>query len=164
MAERTKERMKQTGEFFTPPELVNEILDKLPEDRNLWNDSTKTWLDPTCGTGNFLIEIKARLLMANHNEEHILEKMIFGVDIMPDNVEECILRLWGDGDIKELKDDKIPQEMQHDSVISVFTHAKPGHSSKLIRNIVCADSLTYDFSFGRKSDNPEGWNDIGLSF
>ena len=31
-------------EVFTPPKLVNEVLDNLPEE--LWNDKNATFLDP----------------------------------------------------------------------------------------------------------------------
>ena len=159
---RSEERKNKLGEVFTPPKLINKILNKLP--KNLWGDPTKTWLDPTCGNGNFLVNVKARLLKNKHNEKHILENMIFGADIMSDNVEECILRLWDDGNIKELTGDDIPQEMQVPGIISVFMHRKPGQKWKLVRNLVCADGLVYDYSFGRPKDNPEGWDDIGLIF
>ena len=88
---RTKDRIKKTGEVFTPPALVNEILDKLPPE--IWADPSKTILDPTCGDGNFLVEAKKRLLAAGGDERHILDKQIYGVDIMPDNVRACRVRL-----------------------------------------------------------------------
>jgi len=59
---RTKERIKRTAEIFTPAFLVNEILDKLTEyGPEIWNEE-KTFLDPACGNGNFLIEILKRKL------------------------------------------------------------------------------------------------------
>ena len=58
MNNKTKERVKQTGEVFTPSWLVNEILDKLPEDQ--WTNSSKTFIDPACGNGNILVEIVRR--------------------------------------------------------------------------------------------------------
>lgn len=91
MINRTEERVKQTGEVFTPPELVNHILDKF--DESVWNDPSSTFIDPACGDGNFLVEVKKRLLAAGHSEQHIIENMIFGVDLMPDNINECIRRL-----------------------------------------------------------------------
>jgi type I restriction-modification system DNA methylase subunit len=53
----------------------------------------KHFFDPACGDGNFLVEVKRRLIEAGHSEQHIIEKMIFGVDLMPDNVQACIERL-----------------------------------------------------------------------
>ena len=74
---------KVRGEVFTPHELVDEMLDKL--DPTLWVDKSKKWLDPACGSGNFLIAVKDRLMKGlkmaipdpDAREKHILEEMIF---------------------------------------------------------------------------------------
>ena len=73
---------------MTPPELVNEMLDKLPED--IWTDPNKTFCDPVCGMGTFLIGIKHKLMNGLKNkypnekerEKHIIENMIWGSDIL----------------------------------------------------------------------------------
>ena len=91
---RSKERVKDTGEIFTPTELVQKILDKLDYDFEN-HDHTKTWLDPTCGNGQFLIELARRGVKA---------KNIYGVDLMPDNITECKRRLTNIlGDNKEIQ-------------------------------------------------------------
>ena len=46
-------------EVFTPPQLVNQILDLLPA--ALWSDKTAKFLDPGCKSGVFLREIAKRL-------------------------------------------------------------------------------------------------------
>ena len=48
-----------SDEVFTPPQLVNRILDLLP--RKLWSDQRTTFLDPGCKSGVFLREIAKRL-------------------------------------------------------------------------------------------------------
>lgn len=48
-----------SDEVFTPPALVNQILDMLPEE--LWSDRNATFLDPGCKSGVFLREIAKRL-------------------------------------------------------------------------------------------------------
>jgi site-specific DNA-methyltransferase (adenine-specific) len=48
-----------SDEVFTPPQLVNRILDLLPAD--LWSDASATFLDPGCKSGVFLREIAKRL-------------------------------------------------------------------------------------------------------
>ena len=77
------ERVKDTGEVFTPPELINKMLDDIGYD---WinHDHTKKWLDPTGGSGNFLVELAKRGIL--------LENM-YSVDLMPDNVEMMHSRL-----------------------------------------------------------------------
>jgi len=48
-----------SDEVFTPPQLVNRILDLLPAD--LWSDKNARFLDPCCKSGVFLREIAKRL-------------------------------------------------------------------------------------------------------
>lgn len=81
------------GVIATPFVLVDEILNKLPID---WTDPTLTFLDPCCGSGRFLMSIKYRLLAAGHTEQHIIENMIFGMDIDPKNVDGTVAMLGGD--------------------------------------------------------------------
>lgn len=70
---------------FTPPRLVNAVLDLLPAE--VWTDPTLRWLDPGAKTGVFPREITKRL-MAGLAEaipdetarlEHILREMVFAI-------------------------------------------------------------------------------------
>ena len=92
-------KQKQFGEVFTPPDLVNEILDKLPS--NIWCNPDKTWLDNSCGDGAFLVQVKRRLMEGlcewepddKKREAHILDKMIYGVELQHDNWQKCRINL-----------------------------------------------------------------------
>lgn len=72
-------------EVFTPPKLVNEILDMLPQE--LFRSPDTKFLDPCCKSGVFLREIAKRLMLGletkihdkNKRKEHILKKQIFGI-------------------------------------------------------------------------------------
>jgi site-specific DNA-methyltransferase (adenine-specific) len=74
-------------EVFTPPELVNEILNLLPP--KLWSDKNTKFLDPAVKTGVFLREITKRLIKGLEKEipsldkriDHIMKKQVFGVAI-----------------------------------------------------------------------------------
>ena len=128
------EKKKQFGEVFTPPALVNEILDELPDE--IWQDPDKTWLDNSCGAGAFLVEVKCRLMQglanwepdAQKREAHILTKQIYGVELQADNWRTCRQNL------------------------GLTPTGNDG-------NIVCADGLTYNYTFEktdtgyRMSDN-----------
>jgi len=155
------ERIKQFGEVFTPPELVNEILDHLPE--TVWEDPNKKWLDPTCGDGAFLTEVKKRLLKY-HKESHILNNMLYGVDIQEDNIYNCIIKLYGVKNTNRIATINTPQ-----GIISTSKHwefkGRDGIKAlflldgRLIRNLICADGLIYQYNFGTEVDiRPE---DIG---
>lgn len=74
-------------EVFTPPKLVNEILDMLPKE--LFRDKTTTFLDPVTKSGVFLREIAKRLndglkdQIPDQQERvnHIFTKQLFGIAI-----------------------------------------------------------------------------------
>ncbi len=74
-------------EVFTPPTLVNQMLDLLPQE--LWEDKNATFLDPVSKTGVFLREIAKRLNtgLEKHipdREErinHIFKNQLFGIAI-----------------------------------------------------------------------------------
>lgn len=118
--ERDNLRIKATGEVFTPTELVQEILDQLP--RDLFCDPDKTFLDPSCGDGQFLSEVLIKKLENGIDFETALST-IYGVDLMQDNVDLCRERLLCDR-----------EDLRH--IVE--------------RNIVCADALTYNYSFEEK--------------
>ena len=90
--ERTDDRIKDTGEVFTPMWLVYEMIDEIPEDK--MRDPNSTFLDNSCGSGNFLYGLLDRLTNKyGHSKEHVLTNMIFGVDLMEDNIKETCERL-----------------------------------------------------------------------
>jgi site-specific DNA-methyltransferase (adenine-specific) len=74
-------------EVFTPPKIVNEILNLLPA--SLWQDKNATFLDPVSKTGIFLREITKRLDkgLEKHIPDkqkrinHILHNQVFGIAI-----------------------------------------------------------------------------------
>lgn len=95
--DRDKVRVKSTSEIFTPTELVQDMLDIL--DPTSFTDHTHTFLDPSCGDGQFLSEILIRKLLALNKDEISDQDLtqalttIHGVDIMIDNVDLCRERL-----------------------------------------------------------------------
>lgn len=118
--ERDKARTKTTGEVFTPTPLVQEILNQIPIEQ--FQDPSKTFLDPSCGDGQFLSEVLIKKMENGSTFEQALST-IYGVDIMPDNVALCKDRLLcGQEHLRHIVD----------------------------KNIVCADALQYDYSFGEK--------------
>ena len=118
--DRDKLRVKETAEVFTPTPLVQEMLDKLPHE--LFEDSTKTFLDPSCGDGQFLSEVVIRKM---ERSDCTLEQALsttYGVELMEDNVKLCKERLAGPNPTQEILD-------------------------ILDKNIVCADALKYHYRF-----------------
>lgn len=74
-------------EVFTPPDVVNQMLDLLPQE--LFRDPNTTFLDPACKTGVFLREIAKRLIVGLEDKipdlqeriDHIFHKQLFGIAI-----------------------------------------------------------------------------------
>ena len=74
-------------EVFTPPEVVNQMLDMLPQE--LFSDPNTTFLDPACKTGVFLREIAKRLNKGlelqipdlQERLDHIFHKQLYGIAI-----------------------------------------------------------------------------------
>ena len=115
--ERNKLRVKVTGEVFTPTELVREMLEQISIDQ--FTDSTKTFLDPSCGDGQFLGEVLIRKMENGSTFEQALST-IYGVDLMADNVKLCQDRLLcGQEHLRHIVE----------------------------KNIVCADALRYHYRF-----------------
>lgn len=61
-------------EVFTPPEMVNKILDLLPSD--IWQDKNAKFLDPATKSGVFLREIAKRLIKGLEKDFPILEERL----------------------------------------------------------------------------------------
>ena len=90
---KTKQRIKQTGEVFTPHELCLQMVRDIPEDK--LKDPTSTFLDPSCGDGNFLVALLQVLTEEyGHDREQVLSRL-YGVEIMQDNVNRALERLGG---------------------------------------------------------------------
>ena len=115
--ERDQLRVKATGEVFTPTELVREMLEKLPIDQ--FTDPSKTFLDNSCGDGQFLGEVIIRKMENGSTFEQALSTT-YGVDLMEDNVDLCRERLLcGRENLRHIVE----------------------------QNIVCADGLRYHYRF-----------------
>lgn len=115
--ERNSLRIKATQEIFTPTEMVKDLLDNL--DQTLFKNTDQSFVDPTCGDGQFLGEALIRKVENGIDFEQALST-IYGVDLMPDNVKLCQDRLLcGREDLRHI----------------------------VKRNIVCADALRYHYRF-----------------
>jgi type I restriction-modification system DNA methylase subunit len=110
--ERSDERIDSTGEVFTPMDLCMQMVNEISLEE--LQDPQSTFLDPSAGNGNFMIALKQRLI-EYHMEDHILNHMLYAVELMEDNHKEMCERLG------------VPIDHPH---------------------YVCADALTYDYSFG----------------
>jgi hypothetical protein len=86
---------RKYGEVFTPPSLIKKMLDLFP--KSVWSNPDLKWLDPSCGTGNFMILIYQRLMTGliksfpkeHERSEHIIKNMLYMVELNCKNVSIC---------------------------------------------------------------------------
>lgn len=88
--DRSDQRISETGEVFTPPDLVNELIECI--DENLFKNSDSKFLDNSAGNGNFIVELKTKLCQY-HDEDHVINNMLYAVELMEDNHCELCKRL-----------------------------------------------------------------------
>ncbi len=143
---KSRERVQEHGEVFTNPREVNAMLDMVKQETERIESR---FLEPACGTGNFLIEIIRRKMavVAQRYRKSLLEyerytflaaSSIYGVELLEDNARECRSRLlkFVDGEAARAFKDKVEPAL-HDAVSFV-----------LERNILCGDALTLKASDG----------------
>lgn len=96
-----RQRVIDHGEVFTPPELVNQMLDLVSHECERIDSR---FLEPACGDGNFLLEVlRRKLLTVEKRNARNREKWecdaalavtsLYGIDLQLDNVMACRERL-----------------------------------------------------------------------
>jgi hypothetical protein len=94
---KSKQRVADHGEVFTPAWMVEAMLDLVKGETERIDSR---FLEPACGSGNFLVQILRRKLAAvelkygksDFERRHyaLLALMcIYGVELLPDNIAEC---------------------------------------------------------------------------
>ena len=94
---KTKQRIADHGEVFTPPWMVEAMLNQVNEETQRIDSR---FLEPACGDGNFLVRILKRKLAAvevKYGKTDFERKhyalfglmCIYGVELLPDNIAEC---------------------------------------------------------------------------
>lgn len=112
--QRRENRVKETAEVFTPMPLALQMASEIP--LNQREKKSVVMLDNSCGDGNFLVSVLHEL-SKYHPPNHVLDTMIYGVDLQADNVARAKQRLG-------------------------VTPDRPAW-----QHIVCADGLEYDYEF-----------------
>jgi hypothetical protein len=98
---KSKQRVADHGEVFTPPWLVEAMLDLVKEETERIDSR---FLEPACGSGNFLVAVLRRKLAAvelkygksDFERRHyaLLALMCcYGIELLADNIAECRMNL-----------------------------------------------------------------------
>ena len=139
---KSKERVAEHGEVFTPSWMVEAMLDLV---KNESERIDSRFLEPACGSGNFLIPVLRRKLAAVERDyKNEIEKRhyallavmcTYGIEIQEDNVEECRAALL-----------KVLAECYH---LAESDDLYMAAHFVLSRNIVCGDALKMRTRDGR---------------
>lgn len=136
----SKKRVIDHGEVYTGTREVNAMLDLVkPETERI--DSR--FLEPACGTGNFLAEIlerKMRVVKEKYEKVQLeyeryavlAVSSLYGIDILEDNVVVCKKRLF---------------DLFNQSYMSLYQDKTKEECREAVRfilskNIICGDALT----------------------
>ncbi|QWD44048.1 N-6 DNA methylase [Polynucleobacter paneuropaeus] len=104
---KSKQRVSDHGEVFTPEWLVDAMLDAVKDETDRIDSR---FLEPACGSGNFLTKILKRKLATvelkysksefDRNHYALLSLMcIYGIELLEDNIAECkwnLLEIFAD--------------------------------------------------------------------
>lgn len=152
---KSRQRVTDHGEVFTPNWLVDDMLD-LVKDESARIDSR--FLEPACGSGNFLKTVLARKLYTVEirygknkfeREQYALFALmcVYGIELLADNVQECrdnLLRVFAEF---------VRIDVDH----NLYLAAK----RVLEVNILQGDALTLRTTSGTHIEFPE-WGYLGL--
>ena len=137
---KSKQRVADHGEVFTAEREVNAMLDLVKQETDRIDSR---FLEPACGTGNFLTEVLIRKLSIVEKKYKrnqldferysvIAISSMYGVDILEDNIAECRERLFNIFNNKYMK---IYKKKSKDSVRDSIKFI-------LDKNIICGDALS----------------------
>ena len=87
---RSDDRIRETGEVFTPEHICDQMVDNIPE-YILRNPQSK-FIDNSAGCGNFLVALLNKLTQY-HSRDHVVNHMIYAVELMEDNHREVCERM-----------------------------------------------------------------------
>ena len=147
MAEANLEQKKKTGTFYTPPSLVELILnEKLPCKKQDTEYNVKV-LDPACGSGIFLVESFKRLVKRyeNHTKteltdfgklKEILLKNIYGIEINHQSIMIAAFSLY-----LALLDKLNPKTLWQDKKLPYLINSELIPVQKRGNNLFCRDAI-----------------------
>ena len=156
---KSKERVTDHGEVFTNDREIQAMVDLVAEQNEI---TGSTYVEPTCGNGNFISEIlRRKLLIVNKNckkyqtfweiNAFMAVSSIYGIDLLEDNVQECRERIYNIF-FKEFYKPRFKKDVSERYCKAI---------KYVIRcNIICGNSLTFKDSEGKSLIVSE-WKIIG---
>lgn len=138
---KSKQRVADHGEVFTPVWMVEDMLDLVKEETDRIDSR---FLEPACGSGNFLVHVLRRKLVAVELKygKHNFEKRhyalfglmcIYGIELLADNIADCrdnllalfaeFMRIDESDDLYRAAANVLSQNLVHGDALTMFTNA-----------------------------------------
>jgi hypothetical protein len=138
---KSKQRVADHGEVFTPAWMVEDMLDLVKGETERIDSR---FLEPACGDGNFLVQVLRRKLAAvelkygqsdfeRRNYALLGLMCIYGIELLPDNIVECrahllkifeaYLKLSPTDDLYRAGFHVLSQNLVHGDALTMRTHA-----------------------------------------
>ena len=141
----SNEDKMEYGEIYTPFSLIEDMFNMLPT--NIFSNKEAKWLDPGAGTGYFSIYLYWKLMEGlkniipneNKRHQHIIENMIYMIDIKPSNTQ-TLKTLFGENA------HIICGDFTNDSIIN----------DSIINDSICK----YDYIIGNPPYNAKGMKKV----
>lgn len=130
-----KDGTKPTNEFFTPYSIVIRMMDKISSED--WADPTKTFLEPSCGSGNFVVGILYRRIAEYSIPWKQALKTTFALDLVNSNIGEM-------------------KERVHKMLSQICPDYNKASATRIMnKNFVCANFFEWDFEEWRPMTEEE---------
>ena len=124
-----------TNEFFTPYSIVVKMMDKISVED--WADPKKTFLEPSCGSGNFVVGILYRRIVEYNIDWKQALKTTFALDLVSSNVDEM-------------------KERVHTMLSQICPDYNKASASRIMnKNFICHDFFTWNFEEWRPMTEEE---------
>lgn len=137
-----------TAEFFTPYSIVKRMCDKVSDED--WADPKKTFLEPSCGNGQFVIYMIYNRLQHGIDWKTAL-KTCFALDLMQDNVDEMKERVHTM--LSQICQDYVGVDPKTGCVHTPYNKASA--SRIMNNNFVCSDFFKWNFEEWRPMTEEE---------
>ena len=139
---KSKQRVADHGEVFTPLWMVEAMLDLVKGETERID---ARFLEPACGSGNFLVRVLQRKLAAvevkfgrsdfeKRNYALLGLMCIYGIELLPDNIAECrenLLKIFADyldvdetDDLYRAADYVLSQNLVHGDALTMLDSSK----------------------------------------
>lgn len=176
---KSKKRVADHGEVFTPAWMVDAMLDLVKEESEKIDSR---FLEPACGSGNFIVKVLRRKLetvkltygKSDFERRHfaLLALMcIYGIELLADNITECrenMLEVFADylnlnesDDLYRAAAYVLSQNLVHGDALKMLAHdGRPIHfaewgylgKGKFQRRDFHLETLTQSSAFSREGD------------